>query len=206
MNQNIKALFIDNAGVLYQTDWANQFSNMLGRSVSEHELHQTWANCKSIVEYECGQLSHAAFINAFKQEINSPLSHNALSRCFEAILTTPFTQSIDVLTQLKQDYSLWLLCNSNDNHWQQHISQSGYLELFDGVIASQQIGIMKPDQGFFNHALERSGFKPHEVIFFDDGKSNVAAANNMGIQAHLVNSPEQIVRCVPNISNKSSHL
>ena len=47
-------------------------------------------------------------------------------------------------------------------------------------------GALKPDPQFFLRGIEKIGFKPEEILFFDDQQKNIDAARNVGIQAiHL---------------------
>ena len=188
----IKALFIDNAGVLYQTDWQRQFSLILNRPVAVDELHQVWASLRCIELFECGKIDQAEFFAQLKLESQSSLNTEQLKRHFQAILTEPFANAAATLKALKKHYRLYLLCNSNQNHWQTHIETSGYLSLFDGIIASQQLGVMKPEPRFFQQALHIAQLSANEVRFFDDGQLNVAAAKKLGMQAQLVTNPEAI--------------
>ncbi len=56
-------------------------------------------------------------------------------------------------------------------------------ELFDHVLISAQIGVMKPDPTAYRVALQTLGVAPHEAIFVDDMLSNVRGAQQLGIQA-----------------------
>lgn len=56
-------------------------------------------------------------------------------------------------------------------------------DLFDHVLISAQIGVMKPDPTAFRVALQTLGVAPHEAIFVDDMLSNVRGAQQLGIQA-----------------------
>ena len=44
------------------------------------------------------------------------------------------------------------------------------------------IGMRKPNPGIFQHALQKIGCKPEEVVFLDDIGSNLKAAAKLGIQ------------------------
>ena len=56
-----------------------------------------------------------------------------------------------------------------------------FLERFDGLVISGQIGLTKPDPRIFAHLLETHRLEPDALLFVDDRDDNVAAARRVGI-------------------------
>lgn len=61
----------------------------------------------------------------------------------------------------------------------------GYADHFDELFFSCDLGVAKPDPGYFRAMLERLGHGPEGVVFIDDREDNVEAARSVGIDAHL---------------------
>ncbi|PJI94496.1 HAD superfamily hydrolase (TIGR01509 family) [Luteimicrobium subarcticum] len=59
----------------------------------------------------------------------------------------------------------------------------GYDALFDVSCYSYDLGVTKPDPGFFVEAARRIGADPAEVLFVDDTERNVEAARTVGMPA-----------------------
>jgi epoxide hydrolase-like predicted phosphatase len=57
------------------------------------------------------------------------------------------------------------------------------LDAFDVIIASAEVGLMKPDPGIYQLALERLGIPASEAVFVDDMPANVDAARAVGMHA-----------------------
>jgi putative hydrolase of the HAD superfamily len=57
--------------------------------------------------------------------------------------------------------------------------------LFDPVLISARIGVMKPDLTAYRVTLQTLDVAPDEALFVDDSIANVRAAQSMGIQAVL---------------------
>lgn len=55
--------------------------------------------------------------------------------------------------------------------------------LFDDLVISAEVGIVKPDPRIFHLALERLGVQPEEAAFIDDTPMNVEAARQQGLAA-----------------------
>lgn len=55
-----------------------------------------------------------------------------------------------------------------------------FFELFDGIVVSAEVRLMKPDPAIFRHFLESHGRTAGECVFIDDSPINVAAARRLG--------------------------
>lgn len=64
----------------------------------------------------------------------------------------------------------------------------------DAVISSAAVGVQKPDPRIFAAALERFGALAEETVFVDDFPLNVEAAQGLGFEAILFESPTQARR------------
>lgn len=56
---------------------------------------------------------------------------------------------------------------------------------FDGFFASNEIGVCKPEEAFFQHILSRLNIHPGEVLFWDDTQVNVDTAKRLGMNAEF---------------------
>lgn len=55
--------------------------------------------------------------------------------------------------------------------------------LFDSVVLSSEVHMVKPHADIFEYALARLELDPEEVLFIDDTQANVAGARAVGIDA-----------------------
>ena len=53
--------------------------------------------------------------------------------------------------------------------------------LFDELVISAEVGLVKPDARVFQLALGRLDVQPHEAVFIDDMPVNVDAAGRLGM-------------------------
>jgi putative hydrolase of the HAD superfamily len=67
-------------------------------------------------------------------------------------------------------------------------------EVFDGmyhaVVISAEVGMRKPEERIFRHAVELIGLAPGECVFIDDMEANVRAAESLGMHGVLHTQPE----------------
>jgi putative hydrolase of the HAD superfamily len=57
--------------------------------------------------------------------------------------------------------------------------------LFDTVVISGEVGMRKPEEGIFLHAVQALGLAPEECVFIDDIQQNVTAAEACGMAGLL---------------------
>ena len=77
------------------------------------------------------------------------------------------------------------------NSWGNDYPREVFAELFDAVVISAEVGMRKPDERIYRHALERVGGPPPEqCVFIDDVRHNVEAARALGMHAVHHTSPD----------------
>lgn len=115
----------------------------------------------------------------------------AMGRAFEVdvILTDWFDMlktrddTVQLLKRLKKrGYRLYYLSNIPTDVLDL-ISQRKFWRLFDGGIASCEIGVNKPDPRIFQALLYKYGLAAQETLFLDDNRENALAAYQLGIPA-----------------------
>lgn len=51
---------------------------------------------------------------------------------------------------------------------------------FDAIIDSSEVGSVKPEKRIYEVAIQRAGVKPEEILFIDDSRPNLMAAERFG--------------------------
>jgi putative hydrolase of the HAD superfamily len=72
-------------------------------------------------------------------------------------------------------------------------SAPGFLDHFDQVTFSYELGAIKPEAPIYRHAIEGLGVAPEEALFLDDRPENVEGARAAGIRAEVFNSWEEFL-------------
>ena len=73
---------------------------------------------------------------------------------------------------------LGLLSNTSDIHWQFFGTGRYWFvpDVFETMVLSYRVKLMKPDRRIFLHAAELAGVRPEEVFYVDDMPQHVAGA------------------------------
>jgi HAD superfamily hydrolase (TIGR01509 family) len=89
---------------------------------------------------------------------------------------------VDLIRKLLADgYSVALLSNDAAGLLRPRLGRLGITDLFDPLIISSEIGVMKPDPGAYRAVLERVGRPAADTIFIDDMQANIDGARALGI-------------------------
>ncbi|MEJ5998058.1 HAD family hydrolase [Corynebacterium sp. H130] len=112
-------------------------------------------------------------------------------------------EPFDVQKAIEVDYAGWLeadeemvervktlkpkglLSNIPEGLAKKVLEKHTWLQDFDAIAMSCEIGVEKPQREAYEIALQRLKAKPEETHFFDDNEANVQAAKELGINATL---------------------
>jgi glucose-1-phosphatase len=104
------------------------------------------------------------------------------------------TSLVDFLRSLRPQYKTALLSNAWSGTRDFLTYKHKIIEVFDISMFSYEVGLAKPDPAIYALILKRIGVKADEAIFVDDNKSNIEAANSLGIHGILFHSSAQTLK------------
>lgn len=98
---------------------------------------------------------------------------------------------LETIRGLRPEYKVGMLSNAWDDLRSTLHTRWNIDGLFDELIISAEVRMVKPDPRIFHLAVDRLGVIPPEAIFIDDIEENVIAAGKEGLVAiHHRNSPQ----------------
>jgi 2-haloacid dehalogenase len=94
--------------------------------------------------------------------------------------------TVAILRELKsRGTPLYALSNWSEEMFPHAEEKYDWLGLFDGVVVSGRVKMVKPERDIFDHLTERYGLRAEDLFFIDDHEPNIIAARSYGIAAHL---------------------
>lgn len=111
---------------------------------------------------------------------------------------------LDFIRDLRPHYKLGLLSNAWDDLRQTMHDRWGMDSLFDEMIISAEVGIVKPDPRIFHLAAQRLGVSPGEMVFIDDILINVEAARVEGLTAILFTDTDRTLVALQDVLNENN--
>ena len=184
----IKNIIFDLGGVLLNI---NPLLSLLElekiSGISKDVLLERMANERLFEKYDTGSLSSAQFRSVLCRIINLDVSDSEIDRIWNKLLLHFPAHRVEMLQQLKNNYRVFLLSNTNFIHFN-YFTREFYetynfrlIDLFDQVFVSHEIGIHKPDAGIYTYVLENADIAASETLFIDDSSANIEAAALLGI-------------------------
>jgi FMN phosphatase YigB (HAD superfamily)/DNA-binding XRE family transcriptional regulator len=93
----------------------------------------------------------------------------------------PIAEMQTLARWISQHYKIGLLSNIMPGFVQKMISRGLLPNLdYDSIIDSSQVGTIKPEPHIYSVATDRSGVPPEEILFIDDSRTNLMAAEQQG--------------------------
>jgi glucose-1-phosphatase len=131
-------------------------------------------------DYEAGRLTSAEFLALVRTRTGAACSDELIGSAYSDI----FWRNEEVcalIPRLRPGYRLLLGSNTTELHSRRFRRDfADTLGHFTHLVLSHEIGVRKPDAGFFEHVRRKAQAAPQEMVFIDDLPANVATARACG--------------------------
>lgn len=192
----IKAIIFDCFGVLASDSWAEFGRKYLaGRPVAGRRAEEL--NRRS----DLGLLSHDEWVSGMaviagvsEDQVRLERQQNTDNEILLAYIAT----------NLRTQYRMGIVSNVGRG-FRSDLFQSLQGKLFDEIILSYKVGVMKPDKDIYVLAAERLGVAVSECLFIDDRQANVDGALEAGMQSFVYKDFESFTQQLEEVldANKS---
>ena len=139
-------------------------------------------------------------LNYFKSEFEKQFIKKALTSILDETQITTNVKPIDPMINLvkklnqKNKHNLFIISNYTKKASELLLKKyEDFFSLFDDIIISANVGLIKPDIKIYEHLLNKHSLNPRECIFIDDQKDNIISAQNIGITSLLYKNFEEII-------------
>jgi putative hydrolase of the HAD superfamily len=173
----IKAIFFDCFGVLVGTGFWNVYRDAGG------DPERDWSFIEERLRaVNAGQASLQQFRQAMADRLGISVQE------YMAIYDRNELPNAELITyirnELKPHYRIGIISNAGPGVVESKIVPDD-LKLFDDVVVSSEVGLLKPDPGIYLLACERLGVKLHEALFTDDQARYLGPAAELGMETIL---------------------
>lgn len=133
-------------------------------------------------DFERGKIPESEFINRMLGVIDNKIDADTFCKYYADIFILN-EDVISLLPQLKKNYKLYLLSNTDSIHKKYGWGKYNFLSHFDGLILSFEVGSVKPEEKIYRTVEKASGFPSENHFFIDDIQENIDAAKSIGWDA-----------------------
>jgi glucose-1-phosphatase len=151
-----------------------------------------------VEQFERGAISSGEFRTTIRNHYQVPPSDSAIDEAWNALLTDIPGQRLKLLEDIRHNYRIFLLSNSNEIHYHHYLldfrQKSGYNdfdELFEKSYFSFQVHLSKPGKEIFNLVVKENGLDPSMTLFIDDTLKHVETARILGINGYHLDIPKR---------------
>jgi len=101
--------------------------------------------------------------------------------------------TVEILAELRsRGVRLYALTNFSTETFPVARRRFAFLDWFEHVVVSGELGLVKPDPRIYAHAIERCRLDPPRTVFIDDMPANVEVGRASGLHALHFTGPEKL--------------
>lgn len=188
----ISTIIFDFGGIFLNLDHQktfDAFSDLLGVKVTMDNAIEIMGDC--LFEIEKGTISTEGFLWKIQKLKDGNLDPIDIIKAYNAMLLDVRNEVFPFLKNLRKDYRILLLSNTNAIHIRYVLQnvlerENGVRDwdsYFDTIYYSHNMGMRKPDHNIYHEVIRIEELNPSEVLFIDDTRENVTAAMECGWNA-----------------------
>jgi len=193
MNSSIKAIIFDFGGVLLKWDPHKLYRRFLDQpqQIDQFMTEVNFSSWNAEQDrgrpFETGIAELSGKYPQYAHLIRAYYDH------FEDTIVGPIPGTVDILHELKQaGYLLYGLSNWSAETYPRIRHQYDFFNLFDKIILSGEVKLIKPDPAIFNLTLQTIKRTASECLLIDDSEANIISAKKLGFAVIHFKSPEQL--------------
>jgi len=195
-SDSINALLFDLGGVVINIDFERALSHWQHASaLSLQEIRQRFSMDLAYEQHERGEIEAADYFAHLRQQLSLTASDEEIAAGWNAIYVGEIDASLNAIESVREQIPCYAFTNSNTTH--QEFSTAAYprvMSAFDHVFVSSELGLRKPEAKAFQAIAAATKLELPGILFFDDTLDNVTGAQQAGLQAVHVQTPEDVSR------------
>jgi len=188
------ALLFDMGGVVIDVDFDRAFHAWQPRSkLSFSEIRRTFRTDGVYRSHERGEISARQYYDHLSALLQLERDYDYIEAGWNAIYVGEISETIALLQRARSVIQCFAFTNTNSAHaatWRRLFPS--VVQSFDGVFASHEIGLRKPERSAFDYVARAIGISPESIVFFDDLAENVQGAADAGFRGVHVRGPRDV--------------
>ena len=198
--KGIRNIVLDLGGVILELDVNRSIESLseLGFP-GEENLDIIFSKYPFFLKFETGRITPDKFIDALTVQLGDHTPREKILEAWNAMILGFQPDTIKLLTQLREEYRMFLLSNTNAIHEVYynellHMKHGipNLTDIFEKVYYSHDLNMRKPDHEIFQHVLADSRLNARETLYIDDTEVHVKAAGELGIHVYHLRLPQRL--------------
>lgn len=151
----------------------------------EHEARQLFEQMRPAwIDLNLGKVTEKEAILSYQSQLK--ISEKQLVQLMHKLKVsqTPIPGSLELLKKLSaSQIPLYSITDNVQEIIEYHRTHSNFLSYFRGMVASCDVGVLKPNEKIYKILLEKYALDPAQSVFIDDITVNVEGALAVGMHA-----------------------
>jgi HAD superfamily hydrolase (TIGR01509 family) len=147
----------------------------------EHVLNALRDADSEHLRYERGLISGQEFHRHLQEKFGLSADYEGWLRIWNAYFI-PNRPMEALLARLQGQARFFALTNTNAEHFRHLKMNFRWIDEFDGIVASHELGLRKPEPEIYLKALEMAGVSAGQALYIDDVAAFTGTAATMGFQ------------------------
>jgi glucose-1-phosphatase len=186
----VDAVLFDLGGVLVRLSGVEEMRRLSGIA-SEEEIVRRWLGCRWVRRFESGRCTAEDFAAGLISDWGLPVTAEGFLESFGRWPQSLFAGARKLVADTSSSCRVGCLSNTNELHWEVHLTRWRMDELFEQAFLSYRLGLVKPDAAIFRRVVDALGVPAERVVLLDDNQPNVDGAAAVGLRAVRVRGPEE---------------
>jgi putative hydrolase of the HAD superfamily len=187
----IRAVFFDFGGVIMRTEYQSPRQKLAERfNMDYDEMDRAVFGSDSARRASLGEITEDAHWAAVLKRFKQPASEMQVFRNNFFGGDVIDRKLVEYIRSLRGKFHTGMISNA----WsglREFITKENIIDIFDTVIISAEIGVVKPSAKIYQIALDQAKVGADEAVFVDDMPLNIEACEKVGMKGILFNDPEE---------------
>ena len=189
MESKINTFIFDCFGVVCSTPFFSwQKDNMTARGLTDNKIWDIYR------ESDLGNLKEEDVALYFSKYQGITSTKEQIQEQVDNYLSID-GKVVKIIRELKQKgFKIVLLSNGNNSFFERKVypTYPEFKSLFDEIIISSKVKMVKPDKEIYLYTLKQISSKPEETLFIDDSKINVDSVVSLKINGFLYTDSDSL--------------
>lgn len=190
----IKAICYDLDGVYFTPEGKKAFHQaVLDLGVDEERVEHVLYKSPEMRKFVTGKMKENDFWDFVREYWNLDKTNEEFAELWTAAYEVDHGVRKVVLDLRGKGYKSCILSNNNPTRVRKLQEKFGFLDDFDVVVFSYQVGFHKPQKEVFEALIEKSGCEPDEIVYADDNPERIAGAKELGMNVFVYENFQQFL-------------
>jgi len=160
--------------------------------ISAEKIYDTLFRTDLLQDLERGKITHREFFSGIQAVFQFPITYERFVEIWSSIFTEKEGTEALLVDLKNEGYTLYLLSNIDELHFQLIKKQYNLLTHFDKLFPSYELGYAKPDPEIYEAVIKYSGRPAHELFYTDDRVDLIEGGKASGLHSVVFTDLESL--------------